>query len=142
MLALSLSDKFYCFGIFVFVLVFNFFVFVFNRFLFSRFSFVLVFIIFFVLVLVFVNEFVIFSFFTIFVFVFVNENHTAVASGNKSVVYQLVRDVSMIITCHAITDGRLHQPRQRRQNIDWRINLPASVTVMLKHHRQHFNPFS
>ena len=67
MLALSLSVKFYCFGIFVFVL---------NRFLFSRFSFVLVFIIFFVLVLVFVNEFVIFSFFTIFVFVFVNENHT------------------------------------------------------------------
>ena len=68
MLALSLSDKFCCFGIFVFV-------FVFNRFLLSRFSFVLVFIIFFVLVLVFVNEFVIFSFFTIFVFV--NENHTA-----------------------------------------------------------------
>ena len=67
MLALSLSDKFCCFGIFVFV---------FNRFLFSRFSFVLVFIIFFVLVLLFVNEFVIFSFFTIFVFVFVNETHT------------------------------------------------------------------
>ena len=51
-------------------------IFVFNRFLFSGFSFVLVFIIFFVLVLVFVNEFVIFSFFAIFVFVFVNENHT------------------------------------------------------------------
>ena len=49
MLALLLSDKFYCFGVFVF----NFFI----------------------LVLVFVNEFVIFSFFTIFVFV--NENHTA-----------------------------------------------------------------
>ena len=48
MLALSLSDKGCCFGIFVFV---------FNRFLFSRFSFVLVFI-------------------TIFIFVFVNENHT------------------------------------------------------------------
>ena len=61
MLALSLSDKFCCFGIFIFV--FNFFV--------------LVFIIFFVLVLVFVNEFVIFSFFTTFVFVFINENHTA-----------------------------------------------------------------
>ena len=59
MLALSLSDKFCCFGIFVF-----------NRFLFSRFSFHQVF----VLVLVFINEFVIFSFFTIFVFV--NENHT------------------------------------------------------------------
>ena len=65
MLALSLSDKFCCFGIFVF-----------NSFLFFRFSFVLVFIIFFVLVLVFVNEFVIFLFFAIFVFVFVNENHT------------------------------------------------------------------
>ena len=67
MLALSLSDKSCCFGIFVFVYVFN-------RFLLSRFSFHH----FFVLVLVFVNEFIIFSFFTIFVFVFVNENHTAV----------------------------------------------------------------
>ena len=47
MLALSLSDRFCCFGIFVFV---------FNRFLFFRFSFVFVFIIFFVFVLVFVNE--------------------------------------------------------------------------------------
>ena len=61
MLALSLSDKFCYFGIFVFV---------FNRFLFFRFSFHH----FFVLVVVFVNEFAIFSFFT--VFVFVNENHT------------------------------------------------------------------
>ena len=66
MLALSLSDKFCCFGIFVF----NFFVSVLNRFLFSRFSFHHFF------VLVFVNEFVIFSFFAIFVFV--NENHTAI----------------------------------------------------------------
>ena len=39
MLALLLSDKFSCFGIFVFV-------FVFNRFLFSRFHLVIVFIIF------------------------------------------------------------------------------------------------
>ena len=59
MLALSLNDKFCCFGIFVFV---------FNRYPFSRFSFHHFF------VLVFVNEFIIFSFFTIFVFV--NENHT------------------------------------------------------------------
>ena len=40
MLALSLSDKFCYFGIFVFV--FDFFVFVFNRFLFIRFSFVFI----------------------------------------------------------------------------------------------------
>ena len=46
MLALSLSDKFCYFGIFVFIFVFDFFVFVFNRFLFFRFSFVFVFIIF------------------------------------------------------------------------------------------------
>ena len=46
MLALSLSDKFCYFGVFVFVFVFDFFVFVFNRFLFFRFSFVFVFIIF------------------------------------------------------------------------------------------------
>ena len=56
------------------VLAFSFFVF--NRFLFFRFSFVFGFHHFFVFVLVFVNEFVIFSVFTIFVFVFVNENHT------------------------------------------------------------------
>ena len=66
MLALSLSDKFCCFGIFVFFFIF----FVFNRFLFSRFSFHH----FFILVLVFDNEFVFFSVFTIFGFV--NENHT------------------------------------------------------------------
>ena len=66
MLALSLSDKFCCFAIFVF----NFFVF--SHFLFSRFSFHHFF------VLVFVNTFVIFSFFTIFVFV--NENQTGVLS--------------------------------------------------------------
>ena len=79
MLALSLSDKFCCFGIFVFV--FNFFVFVFNRFLFCRFNFHH----FFVFVLVFINEFVIFSFFTIFVFVIVNENHTGPIRGNTVV---------------------------------------------------------
>ena len=73
MLALSLSDKFCCFGIFVFV---------FNRFLFSRFSFHH----FFVLVLVFVNEFVIFSFFTIFVFD--NEDH----SDFKQVICQDLED--------------------------------------------------
>ena len=71
MLALLLSDKFCCFGIFFFV---------FNRFIFSRFSFHHFF------VLVFVNEFVIFSLFTIFVFVFVNENHTA---------YLLISSVAM-----------------------------------------------
>ena len=69
MLALSVSDKFCCFGIFVFV---------FNRLLFSRFSFVLVFITF-RFILVFVNEFVIFSFFTIFVFNY--ENYTGVLWG-------------------------------------------------------------
>ena len=83
MLALSLSDKFCCFGIFVFV-------FVFNRFLFFRFSFVSVFIIFFVLVLVFVNEFVIFSFFTIFVFV--NKNHTDSACSFLNVQLKHVND--------------------------------------------------
>jgi len=54
MLALSLSDKFFCFGVFVF----NFFIFVV-----------------YFLVLVFVNEFVIFLFFTIFI----NENHSHLA---------------------------------------------------------------
>ena len=84
MLALSLSDKFCCFGIFVFVFIF--FVFVFNRFLFFRFSFHD----FFVLVLVFVNEFVIFSFFTIFVFVFVNENHTGETPCGSQRIYPIV----------------------------------------------------
>ena len=72
-----MSDKFCCFGIFVF-----------NRFLFFRFSFHH----FFILVLVFVNEFVIFSFFTIFVFV--NENHTglqSIACSFKEVFYNFCR---------------------------------------------------
>ena len=76
MVALSLSDKFCCFG--NFCVRFQFF-FIFNRFLFSRFSFHH----FFVLVLVFFNEFVIFSFFTIFVFVY--ENHTAQDCENSPV---------------------------------------------------------
>ena len=57
------------------VLVADCFVLVFNRFVFFRFSLVSVVSIFFVLVLVFVNGIVIFSFLVIFVFV--NENHTA-----------------------------------------------------------------
>ena len=81
MLALLLTDKFCCFGIFVFI--FNFFLL--NRFLFSHFSFVLVFTIFFVLV--FVNEFASFSFFTIFVFV--NENHTAAHTAVERICLEL-----------------------------------------------------
>ena len=112
MLALSLSEKFCCFGIFVFV--FNFFVFVFNRFLFFRFSFHH----FFVLVLVCVNEFVIFSFFTIFVFVFVNENHTASRLITSSKPFHPPRylpsctsdlalaDTMRIYKFHLLTDNR------------------------------------
>ena len=58
------------------VLVADFFVLVFNRFLFFRFSLVSVFSIFSVLLLVFINGIVVFSFLVIFVFFFVNENHT------------------------------------------------------------------
>lgn len=32
------------------------------------------------------------------------------------------RHLSMILTGHAITDGRLHEPRQRRQDIDRRVD--------------------
>ena len=47
---------------------------------------------FFVLVLVFVNEIVIFSFLVIFVFVFVNENHTArLSDGQKKEIHQYIR---------------------------------------------------
>ena len=79
MLALSSTDKFCCFGIFVFVFVFNFFV----------------------LVLDFVNKFVIFSFFAIFVFVFVNENHT----GSCSACFQrsMLRTLAM---CEAYVSAR------------------------------------
>ena len=82
MLALLLSDKFCCIGIFVFV---------FNHFLFSRFSFHHF------LVLVFVNEFVIFSFFTIFVFVFVNENHTGEALKKVSPTSLLTSHMSCVV---------------------------------------------
>ena len=62
----------------------QFFDFVFNRFLFSRFSFRH----FFVFVLVFVNEWVIFSFFTIYT-VFVNENQTAATMTDVTLVAEL-----------------------------------------------------
>ena len=78
MLALSLSDKFCYFGIFVFVFVFDFFVFVFNRFLFCRFSFVFVFIIFSFSFSFSLTNSLFSRFSTSSFFVFVNENHTAI----------------------------------------------------------------
>jgi len=71
------------------VLVADCFVLVFYQFLFFRFSLVSVFSIFFVLVLVFVNGIVIFSFPVIFVFVFVNENHTALNNTAVAVLYRV-----------------------------------------------------
>jgi len=48
-----------------------------------------------VLVLVFVNEFVIFSFFTIFVFVFVNENHIALQNLCNRICISLLAKVCL-----------------------------------------------
>ena len=42
-------------------------------------------------------------------------------------VYQLVGDVSMVSASHALTNGRFHQSRQRRQYIDGRIDLVMGV---------------
>ena len=81
MLALSLSDKFCYFGIFVFV---------FNRFLFFRFSFRHFF----------VYEFIIFSFFDIFVYVFVNENHTVQYSIGRP--YKNMKRCGPVFVCFLI----------------------------------------
>lgn len=37
--------------------------------------------------------------------------------------YQLVGDISVVIASHAFSDGRFHQSRQGRQNVDWWVNL-------------------
>ena len=41
----------------------------------------------------------------------------------KHYSYQLVRDISVIFSCHAFTNGGLHQSRQGRQHVDWWIHL-------------------
>ena len=37
--------------------------------------------------------------------------------------HQLVGNVSMVLTCHTLSNGRLHQSGQGRQHIDWWVNL-------------------
>lgn len=37
--------------------------------------------------------------------------------------YQLVGDVGVVLTCHALTDGRLHQTAERWQDVDRRVDL-------------------
>lgn len=37
--------------------------------------------------------------------------------------YQLVGDLSMITSCHSLTNSRLHQSRERGKDIDWRVHL-------------------
>ena len=41
----------------------------------------------------------------------------------RGATYELVRDISVILPCQLLTDGTLHQPRQRGQNIDGWIDL-------------------
>jgi len=41
--------------------------------------------------------------------------------------YQLIGHVGVVISRHAVTDGWLHEPRQRRQHVDWWINLPTTT---------------
>ena len=88
------------------------------RFLFFRFSFHH----FFVLVLVFVNKFVIFSFFTIFVFV--NENHTA---WTKAQSHWSLSDIQMPLFLN-VTSG--HRWYQQTLVSVWEINLKPCALVI------------
>jgi len=47
----------------------------------------------------------------------------------KEMTYQLVRNISMILSCHAFANSRLHQPGQRWQHVDWRINLEKRLSM-------------
>ncbi|RUS78984.1 hypothetical protein EGW08_013241, partial [Elysia chlorotica] len=47
----------------------------------------------------------------------------SIASILKSDTHQLVRNISMILSCHIFSNGRFHQPRQRWKHIDGRIDL-------------------
>jgi len=49
----------------------------------------------------------------------------------KEMSYQLVRNISMILSCHAFANSRLHQPGQRWQHVDWRINLEKKVKQVI-----------
>jgi len=42
---------------------------------------------------------------------------------NILLLYQLVRDISVIFAGHALSDSRFHQSRERWQYIDGRIDL-------------------
>ena len=50
---------------------------------------------------------------------------------SKHYSYQLVRDISVIFSCHAFTNSRLHQSRQGRQHVDWWIHLGGIFTQSL-----------
>lgn len=50
---------------------------------------------------------------------------------SKHYSYQLVRDISVIFSCHAFTNSRLHQSRQGRQHVDWWIHLGKIFTQSL-----------
>lgn len=55
----------------------------------------------------------------------------------KHYSYQLVRDISVIFSCHAFTNGRLHQSRQRRQHVDWWVHLERNFHL-IKNNKLYF----
>lgn len=56
--------------------------------------------------------------------------------------HQLVGDIGVVLTGHALTDGGLHQTRQRWQHVDWRVDLPVmQLTVDVNLSREHINVY-
>ena len=49
--------------------------------------------------------------------------HAHTHTHTHTCTYQLVGHVSMVPSCHAFSDGRFHQTRERWENIDWRVHL-------------------
>mmetsp|Transcript_49833 Transcript_49833/g.112073 ORF Transcript_49833/g.112073 Transcript_49833/m.112073 type:complete len:211 (-) Transcript_49833:874-1506(-) len=45
--------------------------------------------------------------------------------ANGVVGVQLIGDVAVVAARHALTDGGLHQTRERWQHVDWRVHLPV-----------------
>jgi len=49
--------------------------------------------------------------------------HGSGITTNGILGVELVRNISVILTGQLLTDGRLHKTRERRQNVDWWVDL-------------------
>lgn len=51
--------------------------------------------------------------------------HLFTTDGGVHITYELVRDIAVVFPGQLLTNRRLHQTGQRRQDIDWWVDLPV-----------------